>query len=746
MNRLLRFGAVLLSHPLFTSATKEKNKMNRIAISSIGLLTILAGAMGHVSATQDGTDESQSKSVKVELSQSSNWVQHDFWMTVSGKVPGDNWTFENDEIRLVSPSGGQGSLLSPPLPALFELSFEWNIPAKTNSGLKYRTRRFGQQWLGLEYQILDEPPRIEQSSKGGTASIYDLFAPSKERLLKPSGEWNSGKIVATRDRLEHYLNGMLVASVSTEGPEWDRALALSKFYGRSGFGQAMEGDRILLTDHGGKASFRNFRFQKLGLPSSKDGRVDPKTKWTKPQLGNALRNGWADQTSIVLWSRTTARSGRIVDGPLFNKLSNEQVNQLSKSSNVEELVAVQLPSQMILSEMDGACPGAPGEIRLTYFPAEQRNRVTTLPWQTTIAEYDFAVQWRLEGLQPGTEFAAVVETRPIGSDKITAVIRGTFQTAVQTEESRPLSFCLTTCHDYIRRDDGNQGHKIYSPMTAMKPDFVVHAGDIEYYDHTSPWGWTVDLMRFKWGRLFALPKNRNFYANTTSYFLKDDHDTLRNDTFRGDRYGAVTFEEGVRLFNEEQFPSHDPRYKTIRWGKDLQVWLLEGRDFRSPNKMKDGPEKTILGSEQKGWLFQTLKESNATFKLVFSPTPIVGPDRANKHDNHANDDFQFEGNELRNFFAQIDGVILFCGDRHWQYASVDRQLGLWEFGCGPGSEVHQLGWKEGDVRPEHQFLRVAGGFLSGQLAPSDENGKSLTLRHHTVTGETVSEFRFPIKH
>ena len=98
----------------------------------------------------------------------------------------------------------------------------------------------------------------------------------------------------------------------------------------------------------------------------------------------------------------------------------------------------------------------------------------------------------------------------------------------------------------------------------------------------------------------------------------------------GQKYGSVTFEEGVRLFNEEQFPSRTPRYQTVQWGKDLQVWFLEGRDFRSPNTMVDGPEKTILGVEQKAWLFKTLDASTATFKLVFSPTPIVGPDRSGK--------------------------------------------------------------------------------------------------------------------
>ena len=87
---------------------------------------------------------------------------------------------------------------------------------------------------------------------------------------------------------------------------------------------------------------------------------------------------------------------------------------------------------------------------------------------------------------------------------------------------------------------------------------------------------------------------------------------------------------------------------------------------------------------------------------------------------------------------------IFCGDRHWQYASKDRDTDLWEFGCGPGSEKHQLGWREGELHPLHQFLRVAGGFLSGQLTygRDDATSPTLTLRHHKVSGEVVSEFNF----
>ena len=59
------------------------------------------------------------------------------------------------------------------------------------------------------------------------------------------------------------------------------------------------------------------------------------------------------------------------------------------------------------------------------------------------------------------------------------------------------------------------------------------------------------------------------------------------------------------------------------------------RDYRSPNAMPDGPNKSIWGKEQLAWLKRTLLESDADFRVLISPTPIIGPDRVSKIDNHA---------------------------------------------------------------------------------------------------------------
>lgn len=665
-----------------------------------------------------------------------DWTRREFWQTAEGQPVSDGWQFDDGEVRLVRPHVG-GNILSPPLPAHFELHWTWRIEKGVNTGLKYRVRRFPgpifeDRFLGLEYQIIDTPPG--DGSKGSTAAIYDLVEPLRDKVLHPPGEWNTASVIAIGDRIEHHLNGRLVATADLSGPAWETTVALSKFHGSTDFGRPGPGDRVMLTDHGGRAIYKDFRFVAHPAPSPSPA---PRTG---PFLANATRNGWADQSSIVIWTRTTRHPEAVADGPAFVAIGETQAGELARQTDATALERAQLPPGAALDTMTGAVPGAPGQVRLSYYPDHQRLRIRHTDWITTAAERDFTAQWRLEGLDPNRLYRTVVEARtPAGEPA--AVTCGTFRTAPRADEAAALVFCVTTCHDYGRRDDGPRGHRIYPAMAALGPAFVVHAGDIEYYDKPDPWAFTLPLMRFKWGRLFALPSNRDFYAHTTSYFLKDDHDTLANDTWPGRTYGAVSFAEGARLFNEEQFPARVPHWATVRWGRDLQIWLLEGRDERSPNPQPDGPEKTILGARQKAWLLESLAASDAPFKLVVSPTPIVGPDRAGKKDNHANDAFAWEGRQLRDAFAKLPGVIVVCGDRHWQYASTDAATGLWEFGCGPGSALHELGWREGDTRPEQRFLRVAAGFLSGEVV--GDGTPTLTLRHHSVTGEEQSRFQFP---
>jgi alkaline phosphatase D len=463
-----------------------------------------------------------------------------------------------------------------------------------------------------------------------------------------------------------------------------------------------------------------------------------------PYFGNGFHNGWADQNSVVIWTRLTETPEMNRTGPAFLIPTAQEHRRLDKLVIQDSIYAAQIPDGFTLNEMEGACPGMPGEVKLVYYPLRNPEERTETKWKAVDNKKNYTTQWKLEGLHPDTKYVVELEARKSGRKKITATTEGSFRTPPDPDSARSVNFCIVTCHDYPRRDDPVNGHKIYRSMLQPFPDFLVHTGDVEYYDKPNPFALTEELMRFKWDRIFALPLQRDFYRQVTTYFMKDDHDVLRDDAYPGMKYGTVSWERGLEIFDKEQFPSNDLPYKTIRWGKDLQIWIMEGRNFRSKNTDPDGPGKTIWGAEQKEWLFRTMKESDASFKLIINPAPILGPDRDNKKDNYSNKIFKYEGDEIRNFLKQFDNVFVCNGDRHWQYVTNIPGTTLWEFSTGAGSDSHAEGWNQSDVRPEHRFLRVKGGYLQGSVY-RESNVVRIVMRHRDVDGNIVHEEQFERK-
>ena len=156
--------------------------------------------------------------------------------------------------------------------------------------------------------------------------------------------------------------------------------------------------------------------------------------------------------------------------------------------------------------------------------------------------------------------------------------------------------------------------------------------------------------------------------------------------------------------------------------------------------MPDGPDKSVWGREQKEWLKRTLLESDATWKLLISPTPIVGPDRPNKNDNLANRGFAREGSEIRAWLHEHlpENFFAICGDRHWQYHSVHPETGVVEFSVGP---------RQRPARRRHAGRRQnlsplssrEGGFLSVSLRAEGQHS-TITFQHRDVHGEVVYEW------
>jgi alkaline phosphatase/alkaline phosphatase D len=265
----------------------------------------------------------------------------------------------------------------------------------------------------------------------------------------------------------------------------------------------------------------------------------------------------------------------------------------------------------------------------------------------------------------------------------------------------------------------------------------------------------------------------NYFKHIGGYFEKDDHDYRFDDADpvqmghwinrklirpgiskitkeRGDKVfdqSWLSHAEGIMVF-KKVFPMSKKTYRTFRWGKGVQIWLLEGRDYRSPNAMPDGPDKTIWGAKQKDWLMSTLQESNALYKVIISPTPMIGPDRQSKKDNHANKNgFWTEGRNFLNWLKdnQMKNVILACGDRHWQYHSYYKNY-VHEFSSGPTCDEHSVKDKPGQHPPdaaefedvEQPYLFLGGGFLTITYEP--ESG--LEFSFYDIAGKEHYSYSF----
>ncbi|MEZ5404112.1 MAG: alkaline phosphatase D family protein [Bryobacteraceae bacterium] len=426
--------------------------------------------------------------------------------------------------------------------------------------------------------------------------------------------------------------------------------------------------------------------------------------------------GEVTASAAQIWTRRTRDAVRRADGTLPLPNTNK---------------ARTLPLGTDPATLEGSCPGDAGELRVIVKTA-QGKRVHESKWTAVNADHDFSHIFEVSGLKPSTPYVFTVESR--GSSKTDGTLAGTFKTAPEAGADETVEFAMLSCQKYSQKDDP-RGFKLYDAIHKQGPRFLLSVGDNVYYDSDDPKVNHVSIARHHWHRMYSLPSMLECVQSVGGYWLKDDHDCYSDDCYPGyvnETMKPFTFEEGLHLF-PEQVPFGEKPYRKFAWGRALEIFLLEGRDYRSANRAPDGPAKSIWGDEQKSWLKESIAASPAAWKIIVSPTPLIGPDRPTKHDNHSNDVFAHEGREFRQWLkANTNGDTFWLnGDRHWQYHSVDPETGAQEFGCGAASDSHASGTPGEDPRL-HRFHRVKGGYLWVSAA----RGR-LLIEHRDVMGSKV---------
>ncbi|MGF1636483.1 MAG: alkaline phosphatase D family protein [Cyclobacteriaceae bacterium] len=424
-------------------------------------------------------------------------------------------------------------------------------------------------------------------------------------------------------------------------------------------------------------------------------------------------------------------------------------------------------------------PGKAGFARFEYGNDPELQNKFASNWLEAAANSDFIIKYKVDNLEPGTQYYYRLcfgeDTSRLAYSDIQS-----FGTLPARDSESTIAFTMVTgshlARFYLgggfgapssqgvsayRGEDKYEGFHGFETMAGMQPDFFISNGDNVYYDHPPKHSaTTLEEMRSMWHRQFFMPRMRHFLASVPVFWMKDDHDHRFDDsdtvainktfgTEPSNELGIRTFIEQVPVVDPE---STDPKtYRTVRVNKDVQLWMVEGRDYRSPNALPDGPEKSIWGIEQKKWLKETLKESDATFKILVTPTPMVGPDGAGKTDSHANPDgFMHEGNE---FFAWLaaegfspNNFFILTGDRHWQYHSI-HPSGYHEFSCGAMVDQNsRLGIDpgtpnsndpDGKIQQPYTSREPSGGFLMVKAVESAETEKHVNLLFYDENGEEL---------
>lgn len=408
-------------------------------------------------------------------------------------------------------------------------------------------------------------------------------------------------------------------------------------------------------------------------------------------------------------------------------------------------------------------PGREGSIRFLVADNAQFARAMITPWNAAIADNDFVVKAEVKGLAPAKSHFYRVEFRdPMGKIHKPETM-GQFRTLPEEASSEPVSVAVFSCLSYqhfyglgdraanpyaqggplASEEVRRRGYPAMDHIRHARPDFMIATGDTVYYDHPMGdqrfWAKTLPEMRLMWNRQLAVPSVKDAFGEIATFFMKDDHD-FRFDDADNTGTGLPAVSDGKRAFLE-QVPvvAHGPTYRTVRVNRHLQIWMLEGRDYRSPNAMPDGPDKTIWGAEQRAWLEKTLLASDADFRIIISPTPVIGPDDARKRDNHASlGGFQNEGEHFLEFLkanAILAHTYIVNGDRHWKYHSI-HPTGVHEFSCGtihrqnsrPGVAPGNPRGTDPNALIKQPYMQAGpdGGFLKMNVVPP-RGGKSAEL-------------------
>jgi phosphodiesterase/alkaline phosphatase D-like protein len=347
---------------------------------------------------------------------------------------------------------------------------------------------------------------------------------------------------------------------------------------------------------------------------------------------------------------------------------------------------------------------------------------------------DATVSVRVPGLRPGTRYTYSFlqhgRTSPQGS----------FETAPAPTANATVRFAFSGDADATPGPNGKPAFndfQVYGRMAAERNDFNINLGDTIYSDSEiagSPPALTVQAKWQKYKLGLELPNLRKLRASAGLYSQWDDHEFI-NDFSKAEN-GEAIYRAGVKAFTDYApvtYTAKNGLYRRFRWGKNLELFFLDERSFRSAKASAGGvcensgspdlaptapagtraafatlipalarpapaaclaaiddPARTMLGARQHAAFVKAIRASTATFKVVVNEVPIqqfyqLPYDRW--------EGYAAERTKLLNDLAGVKNVIFLTTDTHANLIGEIRtktlepggpvSTGMWEVVTGP---------------------------------------------------------------
>lgn len=341
---------------------------------------------------------------------------------------------------------------------------------------------------------------------------------------------------------------------------------------------------------------------------------------------------------------------------------------------------------------------------------------------------DMTARIALTGLLPATEYnvRAWADADALAGLAPKTLETARFRTAPRATQAAALSFAWggdlggqNVCRDKV------DGYPVFKAIRDAEPAFFIELGDMIYADGTCdavgrfgnaqlagsfPKAAKLESYWAHWRYNRADPGYQDLLAGAGRYSVWDDHEVVNDFAPSDDVRSDPPYSSGVHLLPlgrqafvdwaslSDEAESGFRFYRSARWGKHLELFFLDTRQYRDAKLKEDSPKKTMLGQKQLEWLEKSLQGSDATWKVIVTSVPLSiptgWPPEAGRDGWASFDGKTGYREELQRVFdlvaaAKPRNIVFLTTDVHfgsgfsYRPLAEDESFQLWEFVAGP---------------------------------------------------------------